>query len=164
MSDTTFQVVLTERQLKHMNEALDFYVRVVGLGQLEEVAAVLRAVQFGAKDVMLRNESLEHVLRAAKFIAFGLAPNQSYGIRAKEVPMVCKEVYDMHQVIRKALSDESIRRAEREQDTTTASWLKHTVSQNEFWAASDATHIAVVRPLSTLERLAVAHDEVEDHG
>lgn len=95
-------LVMTEEQAKVLRTALDVYWRI-GLGDLGEVASLIarQHAPMPLRQWTMVRESLE----AIKADVFGLAPNATHGIFSEEkVPAGAREVYDIVQVLRRALA------------------------------------------------------------
>jgi len=140
-----YQIDCEESQLKVLKDALDFYERVLGLGQLEEISYLWRIFyQEPPEDLSHKSRTVEHALLAAKNAGWGMAPDVSMSIRSETVPRSFRIAYDMTQVIRKSMSDAKIEELEREEGSeSTLKHLRMTVDRDRFWATSDLRPIKV---------------------
>lgn len=107
-----YSLTVNENQIKILSNALDFYARI-GIGQYEEIAdfSFDRLNHDGKSHwdnlkYMLR-ESMRHMLNALKKLRHGLEPNQSFGISSNEVQPHFKVAYDLVQVIKNKLWEDS---------------------------------------------------------
>lgn len=146
-------ITLDEKQAYILGDALDFFERVLGLGQLEEVENQWRwHADFQKPDTQSRSEALRHSLYAAKAIGWNLSANASYGIRSPEIAERYRIAYDMTQVLRKAKSDEKLREAEASGDAEAARWIRMTVDQRDFWATAPEVPPITVEPVAEKPR------------
>ena len=100
LEDVHLEVLLT---------ALDFWERVLGLGQLEEIEYAWRwDADVRAEDFQEKSAALRSVLDAAKSIGWGLPGNASWGIRSDKVPERFQIAYDMQKAIKKVRCDHRI--------------------------------------------------------
>lgn len=130
-----YTIQLNEQQMHVMRDALDFYERVLGLGQLEEIEFCWRwDADVRGKDFQEKSDAIRHALYSAKLIGWGFGPGASRSIRSGDVPIRFRIAYDMTQVVRKTMSDAAIQRAKIEKNMDTVRHLKMTVDQNEYWA------------------------------
>lgn len=131
MSAARYAIEVTEAQAHAIADALDFYVRVVGLAQLDEVAAAHR-MHMDLRDDAQRqtSEGLDALMGAAKVCAFGLRHGASRGIHSQDVPAVCLTMYDLRRVLRRALTGRRIAELEAEGDADGAAWLRGTVDMD----------------------------------
>jgi hypothetical protein len=133
-----YQISVNEEQMRVIQDALDFYERVLGLGQLEEVENHWRwDANVKSDDFQSKSDSIRFSLYAAKAAGWNMSPNSSRGIRSPDVPKRFRVAYDMTQVLRKFSSDLRINRALREKDIEAAKFESITVSQNSFWATCE---------------------------
>lgn len=129
-----YTIQLNEQQMQIMRDALDFYERVLGLGQLEEIESHWRwDADVRGKDFQEKSEAIRYSLYSAKLIGWGCGPGASRGIRSENVPARFQIAYDMTQAIRKSMSDVRIFKANIEKDMETVTRLMNTVDQNEYW-------------------------------
>lgn len=147
MSQVTgmYQIDVNELQMRVILDALDFYERVLGLGQLEEVEAGWR------EDADVRDprfaetsDALLTLMRDAKRQGWKLEPNSSRSIRGPGVAPRFRIAYDMTQVLRKAVSDRRLARLKAEGKEDAARWESRSVSQHVFWATCPEVPPAVV--------------------
>lgn len=130
-----YHVTVSERQMQVLLDALDFYERVLGLGQLEEVEegwrmdADVRDPQFVETSDVLRA-----LMQDAKKQGWKLSPNSSRRIRDPGVAPRFRIAYDMTQVLRKAVSDRRLARLKAEGEDAAARWESLTINQDAFWA------------------------------
>jgi hypothetical protein len=133
-----YQIELNEKQMQVLQDALDFYERVLGLGQLEEIENHWRHdVKFPDPEFQSKSDGLRFSLYAAKAAGWNLSPNSSRGIRSPDVPERFRIAYDMTQVLRKASSDLRLQRFKEEGNEEGARWESMTVSRYDFWATCD---------------------------
>lgn len=130
-----YVIEMNESQAQVLKDALDFYERVLGLGQLEEIEYHWRwYADIRAEDFQQKSDTLRYSLYAAKSVGWGHSPNSSRSIRSQEVPKKFRIAYDMTQVLRKAMSDVRLAEAKEEGDEDLVQHLKMTVDQNEYWS------------------------------
>ena len=94
-----YQLTLNEQQVEIAHRALEFYERVGGLGQIEEVMDPWR-LRCEANVL----EPAECALREVKRYLTGFGYGASYGIRSEEVPDEYRVAYDLQQVLRHRLA------------------------------------------------------------
>lgn len=129
-----YTIHLDEQQMQVLRDSLDFYERVLGLGQLEEVEHRWRwDMDVLKRDFQARSDGLRHSLYAAKSIGWDLSSNSSRSVRSELIPTKYRIAYDMTQIIRKVMSDVSIEKAKIENDEKTVRFLNMTVDQNSYW-------------------------------
>jgi len=140
-----YHLECNENQIKVLKQALDFYERVLGLGQLEEINSLWRIYYRGSiEDLNQKSCTIEHALYAAKSAGWGFAPNVSMSIRSETVHEDFRIAYDMTQVIRKKISDARIEDLEKKDGSEDSiRYLKMTVDRDDFWASSDEEPIKV---------------------
>jgi hypothetical protein len=132
-----YRIEVNESQMRVLMDALDFYERVLGLGQLEEIEHGWRWDIGMSPDFSEKSEALRNALAAAKMIGWGFPPNASRSIRSPEVPVRFRIAYDMTQVLRKTVSDVRLARFRADGKEECARWEMMTVSRNEFWATCE---------------------------
>lgn len=94
-----YNLTLTETQVEVLWKALDLYARI-GIGQLEAVCYCHEH-----RDQYLPNrEAAEAHLAEVKLLLTGCGVNSSFGITSDKVPDTYRVAFDMHNVIRHALS------------------------------------------------------------
>ncbi|RJR07436.1 hypothetical protein C4588_06835 [Candidatus Parcubacteria bacterium] len=105
MTEKTYQLTLTEKQLQVLVTATDLYARII-CGQFCTVAE-----QFIGKNIPYENlHAAQDMLTAAKtsiFPEFGGSPHASHSIRSPDVGESAKISYDIEQVLRHRLSWDS---------------------------------------------------------
>tara|TARA_Y100000310_G_scaffold255971_1_gene263658 strand:- start:1220 stop:1720 length:501 start_codon:yes stop_codon:yes gene_type:complete len=123
-----YRLELNEHQMHVVRDALENYFRM-GMGQLDVSVEEFLRMHFWdlVKREAISNTDDRHdptwtpVMKAVheltkekvnqiKMLVFDHAPGASYGIFNEKVPAVCREAYDICQVVRKALSDVRIKR------------------------------------------------------
>lgn len=134
---------MNHHQLRLLAEALEFYERVLGLGQFEEIGWALSMQRPGPYDASLRND-IEHLLVLLKKRAFNLDRNQSFGIYSKEVAEKFRVSYDMFKVIRKRLAETQIARLRMNGHTKDAERVSMTVWNDEVFASSTTEPLITV--------------------
>lgn len=103
--DRPYHLSLTERQAQVITEALDFFSRI-GMGQLEEIAHVLRVYTKPSESSSLQSyrlDELKRLIREAANVWMG-SPCGCHGISSEEIGDVFRVAWDLHQVIRHRLS------------------------------------------------------------
>lgn len=127
MSLKKFTITLDERQLRVINEALEIYSRL-GVGKLEAIDSFLSTKFFErwsseSNEILSAPQGLSTDRVSSKLLAmiknavFGHSRHLSWGVSHPDVPRVCQESYDIHQVIRKALHD-----AQNPNDPSSVAW------------------------------------------
>jgi hypothetical protein len=129
-------ISLDHYQLRLMAEALEFFERVLGLGQIEELAWAL-AFRIPGPYNSARSHETEVLLKRVKHVVFGLDANQSFGIYNRDVPEKFRVAYDMMKVLRKRLVETSIQEAQEKGEHENAGRLSMTVWNDEPFAASN---------------------------
>ena len=138
-----YHIECNDRQMTVLKNALDFYERVIGLGQLEELEYRWRMhTDLSREDYDQRSLALKHCMYAAKSIGWGFSPNVSMSIRTDSVPEEFRIAYDMTQIIRKAVFDSRAEDVDSN-DKEMMKHLKYSVSNSDFWAASSEEPIKV---------------------
>jgi len=135
MAKYKFTIEADEEMLQLMTEAIEFYERVVGLGQIEEVSYAYRSRKKDTtswEDHNNRMKIAELALDAFKMAVVNMSRNQSYGIYSPEVPDKFKKSYDMYKTLRKALATSRVHEAEKEGAEETAKRLRMTVDMDGF--------------------------------
>tara|TARA_Y100000310_G_scaffold263083_2_gene273057 strand:+ start:1323 stop:1817 length:495 start_codon:yes stop_codon:yes gene_type:complete len=125
MDEVKYQITLNEEQMRVLREALDNYARM-GMGQLDiSVAEFLRRHFCDLDRPPLMTEdpgddptfvpteidvwvAVRGLVVHLKQWVFNHPPEGSWGISNEKVPEICREAYDMKQVIRKALFDAAL--------------------------------------------------------
>ena len=143
----TYRIEFTETQLRIIMAALDLKMRL-NLGQLEELGFALR--MHGSADLGFDPGAEKELLNQLKKLYFpDLHQNGSYGIRNKKVPKWDRKGYDMIQVMRKAIHDETVKELtsdlaifpegseEREEIEKRLLFLKYTVSGHDYYGVAD---------------------------
>ena len=102
MAKEKYQLTLTMKQLKVVEEALDLYSRV-GIGQTEIVKEVLFRFFYDAKK-LVQWEKIKCLCDEIKHTLFGFVSGQSYGIAQKEVDDRVKIAYDLDKTIQKQIA------------------------------------------------------------
>jgi hypothetical protein len=127
---------------------LDLYVRIVGLGQLEEVLGIW-SEQADARSDRFESDrdALQHAVAAAKRIGWGFALNQSRGIHSDAVPEDARRAYDVRQVLRHAIATERMREARAVGDDDAARWVEMSVDMRSYSPVSShpAAKVETVR-------------------
>jgi ribosome-associated translation inhibitor RaiA len=110
--DELFTITLNRKQMNVLWHALDNYARM-GMGQLEvSVEEFLRHHFYDESWEQLLDPTYERVTKHSqlrlcairiKELVFGHPPNGSWGIHNEKVPAVCREAYDIRQVLGKAM-------------------------------------------------------------
>ena len=103
--DRPYQLSLTERQAQVLTEALDLFSRI-GMGQLEEIAYVLRSYTKPSESSSLlssRLDELKRLAREASNVWMG-SPFGCRGISSEEIGDAFRVAWDLHQVIRYRLA------------------------------------------------------------
>jgi len=103
--DRPYQLSLTERQAQVLTEALDLFSRI-GMGQLEEIAYVLRSYTKPSESSSLlssRLDELKRLAREASNVWMG-SPCGCRGISSEEIGDAFRVAWDLHQVIRYRLA------------------------------------------------------------
>ena len=125
---TRYTIDVTEAQAQAIADALDLYVRVVGLAQLDEVASAHRMhLDLSSEAGSRAADTLATLMDAAKRCVFGLRSGASRGIHHPDVPAECRTMYDLRRVLRYALAGRRVAELEAEGDTSGAAWLRNTV-------------------------------------
>jgi len=132
-----YTIELSEKQMGVLRSALDFYERVMGLGQLEEIEFHWRSHEKYDEKFNEKSDALRHILYSAKIVGWSLSANSSRSIRSDKVPEVYRIAYDMTQIIRKKMSDVRIENLKEEGDENSLSYEMMTVDRNPFWATCD---------------------------
>lgn len=104
---------LTEEQAVTVKNALDLYSRI-GIGQLEEVAEVLkRQFDFKFNTELDASQQLTPVwwdeIKSSFYVAkayLGFERGASYGISHKDVSVAAKRAYEVFKVLSKALAED----------------------------------------------------------
>lgn len=134
MKKVTYTITLSEEQIQVLRTALDFYERVLGLGQLEEIEYHWRwYADVKNESFDKTSQALKGIIHAMKVIGWNLYPNESYGIHSEQIKKPYRIAYDMTQIIRKAMSDVSIARAKNNNDEDLLRYLKGTVDRNDYY-------------------------------
>jgi hypothetical protein len=141
----SFHIECNESQMGVLKDALDFYERILGLGQLEELEMRWRMNYEGPiEDLDEKSCIIRHCLYGAKRSGWGLSPHVSMSIRSETVPKDFRIAYDMTQIIRKKISDARIEELEGSHgNEDLIRHLKMTVDRDDFWASSDEEPIKV---------------------
>lgn len=144
---TRYRLDLSAEQAHTVSRALDLYVRIVGLGQLEEVLGVWSEQADRSDRFETDRDALQHVIAAAKRIGWRFAANQSRGIHSDAVPEDARRAYDVRQVLRHAIASERVREARAEGDDEAARWVEMTVDMRPFAPVSShpAAKVETVR-------------------
>lgn len=145
---TRYRFDLSAEQAHTVSRALDLYVRIVGLGQLEEVLGIwseqadVRSDRFESD-----RDALQHAIAAAKRIGWGFALNQSRGIHSDAVPEDARRAYDVRQVLRHAIATERMREARAVGDDDAARWVEMSVDMRSYSPVSShpAAKVETVR-------------------
>lgn len=125
---TRYTIDVTEAQAQATADALDFYVRVVGLAQLDEVASAHRAhFDLSSETGDAKADTLATLMDAAKRCVFGLRSGASRGIHHPDVPAECRMMYDLRRVVRRALAERRVAELEAEGDAEHATWVRRSV-------------------------------------
>jgi len=135
---------MSHRQLRLLAEALEFYERTVGLGQLEEFAWALTMRENSRYDPD-KQRDVENLLVLLKKRVFDLDRNQSFGIYSAEVPEKFRVVYDMFKVARKRLAETEIARLRMNGDNKGAERVAMTVWNDEVYASSSEQPLITVK-------------------
>lgn len=144
---TRYRLDLSAEQAHTVSCALDLYVRIVGLGQLEEVLGVWCEQADRSDRFETDRDALQHVIAAAKRIGWGFAANQSRGIHSDAVPEDARRAYDVRQVLRHAIASERVREARAEGDDEAARWVEMSVDMRSYSPVSShpAAKVETVR-------------------
>jgi uncharacterized glyoxalase superfamily protein PhnB len=141
-----YTITLDSKQLNIISRAIDFYERVIGLGQLEEISWMWR------NNNNPRDENYESnyfiinsALNIIKKAGWGHDPNESHSIYSNNVPEEFKILYDITQKIRKCVNDVEISKAKEEGDFERVRHLEMTVNNRSFMAASDNEPIEIFK-------------------
>lgn len=135
---TRYTVDVTEAQARAIADALDFYVRVVGLCQLDQVAWQHRAhMDISTEDGRERAAILSQCMDDAALHAFGFDMGASRGIHHPDVPAECRTMYDLRRVLRHALAERRVAELEALGDTAGASWVRGTVDLHRVVPVGD---------------------------
>jgi hypothetical protein len=135
MAKYKFTIEIDEEMLQLMLEALEFYERVVGLGQIEEVGYAYRLKKKLTTSWTEHNERMkiaDLALDTFKMAVVGMPRNQSHGIYSPEVNDNIKKMYDMYKTLRKSLAESRLREAIEAGNTETANHLRMTVDMQGF--------------------------------
>jgi len=139
----TFVVEMDGQQLQVVVAALDMYLRM-GMGQLDvSVDEFLRTHFYPRYYEALApgagTEGSSHVTRGAlvrshindiKALVFLHPPNGSWGVGNRKVPRVCREAYDVLQVLRKTWADH---RTATGTDLSYTVWARDYLPANPEW-------------------------------
>ena len=116
---TKYKLELNEYQMHVVRDALENYFRM-GMDQLDVSVDEFLRMHFweqmkdktiNVDDCRLSGiEVVKTLVNQIKLLVFDHSPGASYGIFNEKVPAVCREAYDICQVVRKALSDVRIAR------------------------------------------------------
>ena len=139
-----WELRMSHRQLRLLAEALEFYERTVGLGQLEEFAWALTMRENSRYDPD-KQRDVENLLVLLKKRVFDLDRNQSFGIYSAEVPEKFRVVYDMFKVARKRLAETEIARLRMNGDNKGAERVAMTVWNDEVYASSSEQPLITVK-------------------
>lgn len=133
-----YTIDVTEAQAQAIADALDFYVRVVGLCQLDQVAWQHRAhMDISTEDGRERAAILSQCMDDAALHAFGFHMGASRGIHHPDVPAECRTMYDLRRVLRYALAERRVAELEAGGDTSGAAWLRNTVDMRRVVPVGD---------------------------
>lgn len=133
MVSTRYTIEVTEAQARTIAEALDFYTRVVGLCQLDEVAWKHREhIDTSTPEGHERAEVLSQCMDDAALHAFGVARGASRGIHNPDVAVDCRVAYDVRQVLRYALASQRIAELEADGDAEGARHLRNTTCMRRY--------------------------------
>ena len=145
MSDETkFILEVEERQLRVILSALDMYSRM-GMGQLDVAVEEFLNRRFKYDEAIVPfpvpypgepRLAVKWLINTLKAVVFGHPPNGSWGISAEEVPLGCREAFDLRQVFRKALAEENHRRALAEGDENRARAIRTRVDMGSYMASN----------------------------
>lgn len=95
MSKTTLTLDAQDAAL--VAEALEFYTRVAGIGQLEEALHPWRLHDYVSSDKL---EKAQKLIDDLKFTLLGLHPNASFAIRNGQVSQKAKRAYEIYSQMR----------------------------------------------------------------
>lgn len=130
---TRYTLDVTEAQAQTIEDALDFYARVVGLAQLDEVASAHRMhLDLSSEAGSRAADTLATLMDAAKRCVFGLRSGASRGIHHPDVPVSCRMMYDLRRVVRRALAGRRVAELEAEGDTESATWVRRSVDMDRI--------------------------------
>lgn len=103
--EAKYQLTLTMKQLKVVEEALDLYTRV-GMGQTEIVKETLFNLFYSdfKKITHEQWDKIKQLCDEIKNVLFDFASGQSYGIANKEVNDKAKIAYDLDKTIQKQIA------------------------------------------------------------
>lgn len=122
---------LEDVHLEVLLSALDFWERVLGLGQLEEIEYAWRwDADVKAEDFREKSDALRSALNAAKWIGWELPGNASLGVRSEKVPERFQIAYDMQKAIKKVRCDYRIATSTDEKEIR---HLSMTVDSDPYW-------------------------------
>lgn len=110
-----YKIVVSDRQLGVLLEALEFYERVLGLGQVEELEWAWRA-HADVTDVAFdeRSRAIRASCEDIKKIGWHLGMTSSHSIHSNKVPVPMRIAYDMTQMLRKARAEENYKARAKE--------------------------------------------------
>lgn len=143
---TKYKIECNEEQLVVLLKALDMYSRT-GMGQLDiSLDEFLRNNFYKnyyniptTDDVNITcGEAVEAHINSIKALVWQHPPNGSYGIFNKEVPIECREAYDILQILRKCRAKERIHQLEIKGDTELSQHIKITVDMSDYLPANKA--------------------------
>ena len=119
--------------VRDMERMEDFYTRVVGLCQLDEVAWAHREhIDTATPEGHERAEVLSRCMDDAALHVFGFAPGASRGIHHEDVPADCRVAYDLRCVLRRALAERRIAEREAAGDEQGAQHVRGTTCMRGF--------------------------------
>ena len=154
-----YRIELDEKQLSVVIDALDNYHRM-GMGQLDvSVEEFIRQHRPNSdyfvrmvqpkllEPAMLVAEYAKLLVNELKLVVWGHPPGASYGIYSKRVPQVCREAYDIKQILRKSRWDQRME-AGIDIAATEASMFGHVDSKSYLSANPEQPPVSceVVKP------------------
>lgn len=152
MSDQKYRIELEERQLRVVLSALDMYFRM-GMGQLDVSVDEFLRLEFAARyyeqpldpvkyradydrsiaqHLPVKGPKVRELLDEVKQLVFGHASNASWGVRNEQVPVACREAYDILQVLRRCRAVERIKRLEADGDLENAQGVATCVDMRDY--------------------------------
>lgn len=118
--------VLNRQEANIVLDSLDFYERVIGLGQIEEVFSKINL--FSSNRLRLSGiEAMGSFSHPLKRILWGHSPTSSFGIHSSSISDDFRVIYDMIQVLRYAIHSVSVRESESVGDEGTLMMLRYSV-------------------------------------
>ena len=137
-------------QAQLIAQALEFYERVLGLGQLEEILSQQTFLGRPGAEQEGKRAHVKRALYLLKYLHFGLSEYESRGIYSSEIPIRVLRMYDMMKTIRHKLAryqyeqgELAAASAEEENADLGHRHLRYTVDFDPHYPMSEDTPIVV---------------------